>query len=485
MNDDDPTYWSKDGKDILIFSDGTGQIGGLRPDQRLSNVYKLFRAMRPDDNPAISPRRQVAFYDAGLGASEGGGNVFDRLVRISASAFGTGIGENVIDCYEAILRFYERGDRIFLFGFSRGAYTARSLARVLNLCGVPRTDGQGGLLPRHGSRLRKIAEEAVYDIHDHGLGHPRAMFEDEREIKAARFRERYGSQGVGMDGEGQGNVAPHFIGVFDTVASLGTGLAAWVMGAAFLVSAILAALSFSSGSLVLAALLAIPAVWLAWRFARLTLRQEKVFVDDTGARRRRKRHMAAWNAEHYDQYLDTSVRYARHARSIDEDRARFPLVKWGYRRDVLRLDHLEPKWLKQMWFAGNHSDIGGSYPESESRLSDIPLAWMVQEIGSIERPPIIDLGRLNLAPDPSGLQHDEVMSLQEVWPSWLPFRDHLTWRRETRTIGRDFDLHESVYERFELPVVSQHDRRAPYRPAALATHEKVSRYYSVDGTDRV
>ena len=72
-----------------------------------------------------------------------------------------------------------------------------------------------------------------------------------------------------------------------------------------------------------------------------------------------------------------------------------------------------------------------------------------------------------------------------VWPSWLPFRDHLTWRRETRTIGRDFDLHESVYERFELPVVSQHDRRAPYRPAALATHEKVSRYYSVDGTDRV
>ena len=384
MNDDDPTYWSQDGKDILIFSDGTGQIGGLRPDQRLSNVYKLFRAMRPDDNPAISPRRQVAFYDAGLGASEGGGNVFDRLVRISASAFGTGIGENVIDCYEAILRFYERGDRIFLFGFSRGAYTARSLARVLNLCGVPTTDGQGGLLPRHGSRLRKIAEEAVYDIHDHGLGHPRAMFEDEREIKAARFREKYGSQGVGMDGEGQGNVAPHFIGVFDT-----------------------------------------------------------------------------------------------------EDRARFPLVKWGYRRDVERLDHLEPKWLKQMWFAGNHSDIGGSYPESESRLSDIPLAWMVQEIGSIERPPIIDLGRLNLAPDPSGLQHDEVMSLQEVWPSWLPFRDHLTWRRETRTIGRDFDLHESVYERFELPVVSQHDRRAPYRPAALATHDKVSRYYSVDGTDRV
>ena len=482
MTDTDPTFWSPDGKDILIFSDGTGQVGGLRPDQRLSNVYKLFRAMRPDDNAAISPRRQVAFYDPGLGASEGGGDLFARLVRISASAFGTGISENVIDCYEAILRFYERGDRVFLFGFSRGAYTARSIACVLNLCGVPTTDGNGGPLPRHGERLRKIAQEAVYEVHDHGLGHPRAAFEDEREEKAARFRKRYGSEGIGLDGESQGNVAPHFIGVFDTVASLGTGLAAWLTAGAFLGSATLAAVSFASGSPVLGSLVAIPAAWLAWRFARISLRQEKVFVDLSGARKRRRRHMAAWNSNNYDRYLDTSVRYARHARSIDEDRARFPLVKWAYGRDVQRLDHLEPKWLKQVWFAGNHSDIGGSYPESESRLSDIPLEWMVQELQVIERPPIVDMARLNLAPDPSGMQHDEVHGLREMWPSWLPFRDKLTWRRAPREIGKDYDLHESVYERFELPMVTQHDRRAPYRPAALTVHDKVGHYYHPPAT---
>jgi uncharacterized protein (DUF2235 family) len=66
-------------KTILIFSDGTGQIGGLRPDQRLSNVYKMYRAMRPGPDSPIDPRKQVAFYDAGLGAGETGGLTFKRI----------------------------------------------------------------------------------------------------------------------------------------------------------------------------------------------------------------------------------------------------------------------------------------------------------------------------------------------------------------------------------------------------------------------
>lgn len=476
--DTDPTYWSPQGKDRLIFSDGTGQVGGLRPDQRLSNVYKLYRAVRPDDNAAISPARQVAFYDAGLGASEGGGDIFGRLLRISASAFGTGISENVIECYEAILHQYERGDRVFLFGFSRGAYTARSVARVLNLCGVPITDGKNGPLPRYGERLRKIAAEAVYEVHDHGLGHPRAKFEDEREEKADRFRTKYGSQGFGLDGEGQGNVAPHFIGVFDTVASLGTSLAAWLMAGAFILSSTLAGFAFASNSPVLGFLFAIPAAWLAWRFARITWRQQKTFEAVKDGKKVKHRHMAAWDSQHYDQYLDTSVRYARHARAIDEDRARFPLVKWAYDADVARLDHLNPKWLKQLWFAGNHSDIGGSYPESESRLSDIALDWMATELGTIERPPTIDEARLNLTPDASGMQHDEVKSTMEIFPSWLPFRRKLTWGRKPREIGKYYGLHESVFERFELPLVTRHDKRTRYRPPVLAKHEKLTKYYS-------
>ncbi|WP_206680568.1 phospholipase effector Tle1 domain-containing protein [Neoaquamicrobium sediminum] len=60
-------------KTILIFSDGTGQIGGMKPDERLSNVYKMYRAMRPGPDSPIDPKRQFAFYDAGLGAGETGG----------------------------------------------------------------------------------------------------------------------------------------------------------------------------------------------------------------------------------------------------------------------------------------------------------------------------------------------------------------------------------------------------------------------------
>ena len=55
-------------KNILIFSDGTGQVGGLHPDQRLSNVYKMYRAMRPGPSSPIKPSDQVCFYDAGLPA---------------------------------------------------------------------------------------------------------------------------------------------------------------------------------------------------------------------------------------------------------------------------------------------------------------------------------------------------------------------------------------------------------------------------------
>jgi uncharacterized protein (DUF2235 family) len=55
-------------KNILIFSDGTGQVGGLRPDENRSNIYKLFRATRCGPDTDINPNEQLAYYDAGLGS---------------------------------------------------------------------------------------------------------------------------------------------------------------------------------------------------------------------------------------------------------------------------------------------------------------------------------------------------------------------------------------------------------------------------------
>ena len=145
-------------KNILIFSDGTGQVGGLRPDQRLSNVYKMYRAMRPGPSSPIKPEQQVCFYDAGLGAGEVDGLTFRRVRNVLSAAVGTGIDENVIDCYEKIISYYEPGDRIFLFGFSRGAYTVRAVTNVMNLCGVPTTMPDGKPVPRHGPRPAQDSE---------------------------------------------------------------------------------------------------------------------------------------------------------------------------------------------------------------------------------------------------------------------------------------------------------------------------------------
>jgi hypothetical protein len=185
-------------KTILIFSDGTGQVGGLRPDQRLSNIYKMYRAMRPGPNSSISPMEQVAFYDPGLGAGEAGGLTFKRTRNFFASAVGSGIDENIIDCYEAIIANYEEGDRVCLFGFSRGAYTVRCVANVMNLCGVPTRMADGSAVPTNGPRLRKIAEDAVKYVYNHGAGKDRRTYFPEREAKAERFRNKYHSNGTSL-----------------------------------------------------------------------------------------------------------------------------------------------------------------------------------------------------------------------------------------------------------------------------------------------
>lgn len=207
-------------KNILIFSDGTGQAGGVRPDQRLSNIYKLYRASRTAPDSSIDPAIQIAFYDAGLGTDDDVGQTLWSVIaffrKLLASATGRGITTNIIDCYEAILNAYEPGDRVYLFGFSRGAYTVRSVAGVLALCGIPTKGIDGSALPKYRSETRRIADEAVRKVYEHGAGKPISDYEDERNEQARRFRSTYGS-----DFDGHGNADPYFIGVFDTVASLG------------------------------------------------------------------------------------------------------------------------------------------------------------------------------------------------------------------------------------------------------------------------
>lgn len=466
-------------KNILIFADGTGQAGGVRPDQQLSNIYKLYRATRVGPDSPIDPSEQVAFYDPGLGTTVAGGQVrlslWQRLKSVAGLAVGLGFSGNVIDCYEAILKRCEPGDRIFLFGFSRGGYTVRALANVLNLCGVPTTDGEGGPLPRTGRRLRAIAREAVVRVYEHGAGHKRDRFEAQREALAHRFRLKYGAG----DHPSRGDVFPEFVGVFDAVAALGLPWPARVG----LASLGLLGLAAVSGALSWAA-----ATWLGWSgwptfgvlmllgalsvvlaYLRTTLRWAPKEIKGDAPRA----HLSLWNSKHYDRMLDPRIPNARHALAIDETRVQFGRVTWGGSANKAQVDEFR---FKQRWFAGNHSDIGGSYPEEESRLSDISLKWMVDEALALPHPLIVDRNKLHLYPDAKGMQHCEVFA-QQQGPWWTRL---VPWPSTPRTINEDAELDPTVYARFDTTCILDCDQKAAYRPEALRHHTALKQFYPPD-----
>jgi hypothetical protein len=188
-------------------------------------------------------------------------------------------------------------------------------------------------------------------------------------------------------------------------------------------------------------------------------------------------HLKSWGLSHYDHYLDNLVTYSRHAQSIDENRKNFPRVYWGSRKDYKRMMGQKPAWLKQFWFAGNHSDIGGSYPENESRLSDVSLQWMLDEIKEIPNPVTFNEAMLNLHPMPDGMQHDEIKQKRELWPDFWPKRWRFSWPKEIRKISEFKDLHPSVLKRFELNEVNICGESMQYRPEALKNHKKTKHYY--------
>src|SRR5690606_22686835 len=91
--------------------------------------------------------------------------------------------------------------------------------------------------------------------------------------------------------------------------------------------------------------------------------------------------------------------------------------------------------FEQMWFAGNHSDIGGSYPEEESRLSDIALEWMVQEASTQANPIEVDRSKLHLFPSSRGMQHCEHFTFSQAH-QWLAAL-RIGWSRSPRPIRPD------------------------------------------------
>ena len=115
-------------KNIVICSDGTGNSGGKG---RGTNVWRMFMAVDQTAAPTNGQRRQVAFYDDGVGTES------LRYFRLFCGAVGLGISRNLRQLYGHLIQHYQDGDDIYLFGFSRGAYTVRVLSSMIEHCGLP------------------------------------------------------------------------------------------------------------------------------------------------------------------------------------------------------------------------------------------------------------------------------------------------------------------------------------------------------------
>lgn len=119
-------------RNLVVCCDGTGNEVG----ENISNVLKLYRVLRKTEKTVP---RQVVFYDPGVGTLARP-NPWTRFkqntVTVLGLATGYGLDENVLKAYHFLIDNYEDGDDIFLFGFSRGAYTARVLAGLIHKVGL-------------------------------------------------------------------------------------------------------------------------------------------------------------------------------------------------------------------------------------------------------------------------------------------------------------------------------------------------------------
>ncbi len=283
-------------KRIVICADGTWN----RPEKDLdkdfpTNVLRLARAIKPVGSDNIP---QQVFYDWGIGS---------YYAKVSGGVTGKGINKNIMDDYRYIVQNYAPGDELFFFGFSRGAYTVRSLCGMINNIGI---------LKRPDARL---VQQAFNHYKKSGKAwHPRGE-------KSVAFRRKHSHPGRDIT----------FVGVWDTVGALG-----------------------------------IP-------FSFLGLLDRK--------------------DEFYDNKMGPIIKVARHAMAIDELRSDFEPTIWEPRPGID---------LKQAWFAGVHSDVGGSYaPDKNGGLaSDYAMDWMMREARKFNLTLERHLGR-SLKPEPDATLH--------------------------------------------------------------------------------
>lgn len=300
-------------KRLIVCCDGTWQDGVIVKEcWKQTNILKLSRALELEDQRSGVPIPQVVYYQCGIGASH---NLYSEYVD---GATGESLSEKVQEAYAFIAQNYHPGDEIFLFGFSRGAYTARMVAMFIGAIGVlDRTDMD------HFADIfvayQKLGKETD----------PRQIEKLEASLNKWTSPDSRGKRRANSDND---SFSIKCVGVFDTVGSVG-----------------------------------LP--------EELTHKSPST-----------KSIFGFPNNE-----LGEHIERAYHALAINETRLDFNCCKFAQTEGGRRKGQI----LKQCWFSGEHSDIGGGWQAHD--LSDVTLAWMVANIGDMLS---INIGYIYSLPDP-------------------------------------------------------------------------------------
>ena len=393
-------------KRVVICLDGTWNEEGQTDSgvETKTNVRKLFEAL---DNGTD----QVARYLTGVGTK--------KFEKVSGGALGWGLFDQIKDGYRWLVQNFDPGDQICIFGFSRGAYSARSLAGMILRCGVLKEDNENDqltvptgaldlLTTEQDDRLKPDAATKVFAVYKH------ANKVENRPAVEAFKRQYCHDTGIRM------------VGVWDTVGALGVPEA-----------------------------LLIPAL----RREDQTLKQELFGFLDTS--------------------LSPRVDAAYHALAIDERRKPFLPTLWTDAPDRNPRINLAGSNVEQVWFAGAHSNVGGGY--ADIGLSEITLKWMVTR-SQLNGLRFAQAQWDAIAPDFKGKRRDslkEFLELNAAHSDKKALLASLTKvlnvaidKIEQKTVATDREIadgscvHESVNARLRETSVAEPAGPSAYQPAA-------------------
>lgn len=291
---------------LVLCFDGTAN----EYDSENTNVVKFFSLLKKDDFT-----RQLCYYQAGIGTFFAPGMVspiFEWCAKILDEAVAWYLDAHVMDGYRFLMENYRIGDRICLFGFSRGAYTARALGGMLF---------KVGLLPRGN-------EEQIFFAYK--------MYKKGNDMDSAGFRETFCQ-----------DVKVEFIGVWDTVASVGA-----VLGKT---------LPFTDSN------------------AAVKTFRQALSLDE---------HRARFRPNLYHRPTATTTTYVSvsangvHGKSEQKRSQGLFSRPFGKKKRVQVIPEQITVDVLEVWFAGCHSDVGGgSVPNGTPQcLANITLRWMVREV---------------------------------------------------------------------------------------------------------